>query len=89
MQPFDDGLAAQLETKWIDAGQLAPEELTLLETNRVHNTDAAVRERCRVILDAVAKRADVDPRVDALLCARNWAAFTKLIRPLPGDERQP
>lgn len=33
MQPFDDGLAAQLETKWIDSGELTPEEIGLLETN--------------------------------------------------------
>lgn len=85
MQPFDDDRAAQLEAKWIDSGELTPEEIGLLESNRVHCPDAAVRERCRVILDAVAKRAGVDPSVDALLCARNWAAFVKLIRPLPGQ----
>ncbi len=85
MKLFDDENAAQLETKWIDSGELTAEELALLEFNHVHNPDSGVRERCRVILDAVANRAGVDPRADALLCARNWAAFVKLIRPLPGQ----
>ncbi|MSU49382.1 MAG: hypothetical protein EXS37_09905 [Opitutus sp.] len=72
-----------LEKKWTAGGELAPDELQCLDTNRKTNPDVRVREHCRTLLNAIAAErtgvsgaTETDPHAQRLRRVRHRNIFT-------------
>ncbi len=78
----EDNPLPAIEKRWIDSGEITPDERRFLRTVSTDNNDIRLRETARILLSAIENNTEAEPHAQRLLRMRNISLFRKMVRPV-------